>query len=352
MIASDPSMKRKVALRPTVWIYCGSRKCKSNVRKSISGLNYLHKFHVKFSLGSPHFSLEAPRPAAGIHNPDPFGARGVFEGVSVALQVSGRNDNTTHGVGVKFTVNTSQGEIELFTTLGGMIIVDGQLFGLTSAHALVSEYRQSTANEEASGESDLPNDSDLESEPDSEYESEARNERDSQDSLQRQSMSELGSDWVTGSKPEPEDPEDVLHAGSDTESRSSCGSLQSVHGLPMEWTPIQFPQVLAYLGAGTNSGNWTCPQIAPATADFALLQDVSSHRTSFNRYYDVSEAKYVPITGHLLKQGLCAGDVYILRTSSTIPLYGYMLGGDASVILRGVVMRTKKIQLDSPKRCK
>jgi hypothetical protein len=113
----------------------------------------------------------------------------------------------------------------------------------------------------------------------------------------------------------------------------------------MRWLESCRPEVFAYLGSGTTTGAWNSLLAAPETSDFALLRTYSPYGKRLNRYRDAVQDRWVEITSHVLKRDLRAGRVHIVANGDGAPLTGYLLDGDGSVILRGVVMRTKMIQI-------
>ncbi|OAL47866.1 hypothetical protein IQ07DRAFT_106044 [Pyrenochaeta sp. DS3sAY3a] len=113
----------------------------------------------------------------------------------------------------------------------------------------------------------------------------------------------------------------------------------------MRWLEIRRPKVFAYLGSGTAVGAWNSLLDAPETSDFALLRDYSPYSKRLNRYRDAVQNQWVEITSHVLTSDLRAGRVHIVAHGDGAPLTGYLLDGDGSVVLRGVVMRTKMIQI-------
>jgi hypothetical protein len=84
---------------------------------------------------------------------------------------------------------------------------------------------------------------------------------------------------------------------------------------------------------------------APDTSDFVLLQDFSPYEKRLNRYYDAVQEKWLDITSHALTRDLHSGRVHIVGYGENAPLTGFLLDSDGSVVLREIVMRTKKIQV-------
>ncbi|KAL4931093.1 uncharacterized protein BDV17DRAFT_289089 [Aspergillus undulatus] len=58
------STEQITVLQPTVWIFCGSRKCRRKVKGSLPRAIFLHNFLRNFDMEEALVTLEAPRPAA------------------------------------------------------------------------------------------------------------------------------------------------------------------------------------------------------------------------------------------------------------------------------------------------
>jgi hypothetical protein len=86
---------------------------------------------------------------------------------------------------------------------------------------------------------------------------------------------------------------------------------------------------------------------APPHADFALI-DVGPLPKMVNqtRYYE--HGGLIEIGDYMPREDLTEGDVWIIAANGRPATKGYLLAGDASIILRGNVMRTKKIQVEHP----
>ena len=105
------------------------------------------------------------------------------------------------------------------------------------------------------------------------------------------------------------------------------------------WEVSELPKILAYLGRGTSTGDYLFKEHASTTSDFALV-DLQSHRHQAQPI-----ANIVPS-----KDALFSGEVRITSTAAGPPLNGYLLKSKSFLILRGVVMKTMKIQIESPAR--
>ncbi|OCK81911.1 hypothetical protein K432DRAFT_424542, partial [Lepidopterella palustris CBS 459.81] len=310
--------KDPVALNPTVWICCGSKKCKKKVLEAIRNLTYLNSFLVKFCMEAPYASLQAPWPAAEERPPQSPRLTEKFDNISFAIQDRTSGLKTICGARVRFTIETSNSIVERYSTIGGLIVVENSLFAITSAHAIVncllesshsasSDETESTSNVSSDAGSDCETSSDSGSDvsADSPYSSPARITSTKRPSLEAEKVRE------------------------------------TKEGM---WTDSQLPEILAYMNRGTIKGDYIFPDPAPSSSDFALVDPRSVVQLS-NEYYNPDYDTFATISDHIPTRELLSGDVWIIISCGNAPVKGYMLEGNASVILRGTVMRTKKIQV-------
>jgi len=310
--------KDPVALNPTVWIYCGSQKCKKRVSKAIRNLAYLTHFLDRFGMDSPHASLHAPWPAVEEQLPQSPRLTGNIDNVSFAIQDRTSSQKTICGARAKFTVETSNGIIERYSTIGGLIVVNNSLFAVTSAHAMMNCWREghhSTSSGETESTSNVPSDavSDCETSSDSEFDSSTDSPYSSPARMTFMKRPSLEAKWTYGAK--------------------RC-----------TWTDSQLPKIMAYMSQGSTEGDYSFPDPAPSTSDFALV-DLGSVVQLSNEYLNPDLNTVVTISDHVPTIELLSGDVWIIASCDNVPVKGYLLEADASIILRGTVMRTKKIQV-------
>jgi hypothetical protein len=315
--------KDPIALNPTLWIYCGSKKCKKKVSEAIRTLAYLRHFVERFNMDAPYTSLHAPWPAAKDNALFSDNTLGNYNSVSFSIQQSKLRTEVGCGVKAKFTIQASFGSIERHSIIGGYIMVDSSLFGLTSAHGIVNCLRDLSHNSSSASD-------------------ESKN-------LSNES-SEIDSDYVSSSGSESDASEDIkpfLATSNADAKRYPLPADKGYTALEDEWMTTSTPGIIAYMGHGTSAGDLSLPHAAPSTADFALV-DVQSIGAPSNEYHDQSQGSSSVITDYLPTAQITSGDVWIIYSHSAPALKGYLLEGNASIILRGTVIRTKKIQLKSP----
>lgn len=310
--------KDPIALKPTVWIHCGSRKCKRKVLGAIRNLAYLNHFLDRFCMEPPYVSLHAPWPAAGERLPDTPRLEEKVHKLSFAVQCPASGWTTICGAKARFTIETLDGVIERYSTLGGLVIVENLLFGLTSAHAIINCFLDSSQNT-------------------------STNEMESIDDFSSDSSSDSETNLDSGSETSSRNPYSFQARPKSTRSPSTAA--YRVHGMAEGiWVELQPPKFLAYIGRGTTSGNYSFPDLAPNTSDFALI-DVGSLQTLPNGFHDSDHETVSDISEYIPTCELVKGEVWIIATCGDKPLKGYLLEGDASIVLRGTIMRTKKIQV-------
>jgi hypothetical protein len=135
---------QKVHLRPTVWIHCGSKTCREHVRRTLDNLNYLREFLRLLGPESLCLSLNAPYPASGLSRPLLLLTGATIDAVSCAIQAPQNADTTVSGVKLKCIVHTGLEKATCYSTIGGLILVNGELFALTMAHAFMNMIRQNS----------------------------------------------------------------------------------------------------------------------------------------------------------------------------------------------------------------
>jgi hypothetical protein len=310
--------KDPVALNPTIWIYCGSQKCKKRVSKAIGNLTYLTHFLVRFGMETPHTSLHAPWPAAGEQPLQLSHLTGNFDNVSFAIQDRTSSQNTICGARARFTMETSNGIVERYSTIGGLIVVNNSLFAMTSAHAIMNcwlEGSHGTSSGETESTSNVSPDAGSVYETSSDSESDTSTDSSYSTSARVTSMKKLS-----------------------LEAKRAHEAKQGT------WTDSQLPKIVAYMSRGSTKGDFSFPDPAPSTSDFALV-DLGSVVQLSNEYFNPDLNTIVTISDHIPAFELLSGDVWIITSCDKTPVKGYLLEPDASVILRGTVMRTKKIQV-------
>jgi hypothetical protein len=296
-----------VLLKPTVWIYCGGSKCKARIKEEIRPnepplCNFLQSFHSPVGF---HISKQAPRPASGISSPESSDSFTQANEISFAVRYPLSPDKPWPAT-ARFTV----GSTHLYSTIGGPIHVKGKCFGLTTAHGIINyldQISKESPDEESSDEDSSDKDS-LASDADSEMPS---------SSTFKKVYEDMEVEGPSGS-----------HDNMEVDRLSAS-----------RWEVSELPRILAYLGRGTSTGDYLFREHASTTSDFALV-DSQSHRHQAQPIANIFSSK----------DALFSGEVCINPTAAGPPLNGYLLKSKSFLILRGIVIKTMKIQIESPAR--
>ncbi|KAF2010599.1 hypothetical protein BU24DRAFT_427715 [Aaosphaeria arxii CBS 175.79] len=330
-------------LKPTVWIFCGSRACRAKVRKSVQNLLYLEDFLLAYHVEGPHVSLHAPWPSAGETS------SALLHSTSMAFSIEVHpSDNSIHGnmLEARFV---AFGQMNIYrSTIGGLIMVNEELFILTSAHAIVSAFRN------------FPNDFVGLSE------TENGEESSPEDSLTSSSESDDSeTDWPparSGATPSEMHP-DRCQSSNLRSSRVPSAESPRYPSRPfiyddylLSHVMVAEPKILAYMGSGTTTGDYSFQDETNESSDFMLLDPGTmiqmmsrpDGKVPLNQYNDPKQMHDVLISSHIEANQLSGGAVWILSNSQDSPTQGFLLKGDSSLILRGVVLRTRKIQVAQP----
>jgi hypothetical protein len=284
------------------------------VKKFIKILHYLTDFLREFGMGDPIVSRHSPwtagltEPLNALHFP------GDIVNISLAIGYMRAPDGRVPlcGARARYTIETKDNVVtHLFSTIGGEIFVPNEVYGLTTAHCLVDFLQTKLPGAAASSDpsqeiENLPDDSDsefnLSDDPDSESNSEA----------------------VPNKRPAL-----LPHLYSEIQP---------------EWRGIPLPDAFMYKGFGMVDKDFLT-EFDKDTSDFALL-NVRSILQSVNGFYDFVTDRWTVIERHLAKHELEEGEVRIVTGGLECSITGYLLRGDARIVLPGRVMRTRRIQID------
>lgn len=295
-----------VQLRPTIWIRCGSEKCKVAVQRAITDLSYIHAF----SHGRVHIDLRAPRFATNFRSVYEREGRLTFPPATGRLKIFlpdwGRSQISAHsacGIQLKY-ISGRNDSVERRWVIGGVIRVDGTIYGLTTAHPMFDElycndesYVSRSYEDEPRASVRLPISNDM------------PRARDSSGKLSSEGSSQVNFTWKS----------------------AALG-------------PINY--------AGTTGTNAFAKSGRKDTAsDFALIP--LSHTTPrLHNYYRNSitlDGKEKPQNFLIddMSSDLSPGEVTII-CSPTDAQPGYLLGGSALFMESTSVFRTRKVQTESP----
>jgi len=110
-----------------------------------------------------------------------------------------------------------------------------------------------------------------------------------------------------------------------------------------EWEGTPFPTTYAYVNEAFADGI-SIPDVAHYAADFALVDPASLTKLS-NKYQAEDSENIETVTDHVPTSELSAGDVWVVTSRDKNATKGYMVDGDASIIMRGAFMHTKMVKV-------
>jgi len=110
-----------------------------------------------------------------------------------------------------------------------------------------------------------------------------------------------------------------------------------------KWEETPFPTTYAYVSEAFADG--ICISgVAQYAADFALIDPASLAKLSNN--YRAEDTQYLQrVTDYIPTSELSAGDVWVVTSRDKHARKGYMVDGDASIIMRGAFMHTKIVKV-------
>lgn len=147
-----------VELIPTLWIRCGSKECQKAVASAAQDLSYLRRYTIRVTTHSPRpASSGARQNRLSDHIVDATGDEILpidspetltwWRSFRVEVQAFHLNDFSACGLKMRFINSTGE---KYNCTLGGLVQVNGEIFGLTTAHAMCDAYSE-THDADSSG---------------------------------------------------------------------------------------------------------------------------------------------------------------------------------------------------------
>jgi hypothetical protein len=306
----------QIALRPTIWIRCGSKDCQAKIQDAVDHLSFLIGFPIYVTQHAPRPAGVAPRSIkltggtdllpddeSDSSQPDEINREGYYPqkvgNSSLNIRVQSLLENHDSACGLQVHLQTPNGS-SYICTLGGLILLNNTIFGLTTAHAIW--------------------DSGLYTEEDTENPSSASKHQIFGPKYR------LGDDLTTDNS-----------SGQDGLARSSLAVKHT------SWIPAAL-RAASY--GCSNLSNTTIVAGEPShfgaeNRDFALLQIDLDHKHLAGNVYNGS--KWV----NRVSEDLKARDVELICSSHEV-ISGHLLDGESFLIDRGGCWETRKIQLDAP----
>lgn len=312
MSGEASSRSTSVHMIPTIWIRCGSKKCKRAVSRAVSDLGYMRNLNTF----QTQIRVRAPKPAAfnkavrlGASN-DAF--VGSPQTLNCKLEVQ-KAAPMTSACGLKLRVQ-SEDCTDRICTIGGLVRLDDEIYGLTTGHTLMDVGKKMGEPAEQSDTSPAHDTSDT----DSDCSGVIDDDR---------------SDFEDG----------LLRSSSDVFQSSGCLSPQMAE---MQWETVQSLGPTAFAGQGSLLGALDSLRDAPSNSDIALIKLTSN--TLLRNYYTVPVTTFTEsVVGTFHDDQLVEGHVWILAGRNEVR-EGFLLRAKSMFMQRGALFETRKIQLDSP----
>ena len=344
-MAGDASDKSgTVQLKPTVWIRCGSPKCKKAVRQAVKDLSYIHVF----SSGPVRVHLNAPWPAAitTCNGFDEVFSSAIkepvsetqasesqrhsfnrippsFEGrASLRIRIMLPENSSACGMRARITSIQNSRLQQHNCVIGGLIRVDGIVYGLTTGHSIFDSLLPNSS-EDTSDLSDDGDDSDSGS-------------LSLQDNAQR--------------TPSIQPP-----LPSAAEDRLISSTYQAEASWSNRWSEGKLGPV-SYAGLFGADRYMDHVYHTPLSSDFALIEMSLTDPSLSNTYEsaDIFTAGTSEEPTRTIKWNVDnvaevpqSGEVKILSGTKGVQT-AFVLTGDAAFMQRGAVFWTKKLQTKYP----
>jgi hypothetical protein len=133
--------KKANALKPTIVINCGDAEIKKKVEKAFKSQGWLQDL-VKAN-GIMLVALVAPTPLSAGPALSPTNTASLSECCSIQM-----HDSAATSCGLPLLVNASSTHPQRYCTLGGLLIVNGKIFGLTARHPFEAHVEHRSAQHE------------------------------------------------------------------------------------------------------------------------------------------------------------------------------------------------------------
>lgn len=151
MVGKALAGSNMIEMKPTVLVRCGSKRCQKAITDAVSDLTYLKRFsgdRIMVHRRPPRLA-STPLDDAGVDSDIPV-ERTDDENADRWIEVGLTADQSACGLRMRISYSGN----ERMCTLGGLIRVDGKIYGLTTAHAMVSIAEQTLTDTSTEYESD------------------------------------------------------------------------------------------------------------------------------------------------------------------------------------------------------
>jgi hypothetical protein len=141
-----------VSLRPTIWLRCGSEQCRRAVQRTVADLSHVQRFNVHVTLQAPRLSSSDRQVPFGISRATAPSSEHAVDQIlpvepaqpaitanrnieGLTIQVESLRGNQRSACGLRVQLSAPDGTTQT-CTLGGMLMLDEIMVGLTTAHAI------------------------------------------------------------------------------------------------------------------------------------------------------------------------------------------------------------------------
>lgn len=316
--------ERTARLKPTVCIRCTSKGCRKDFEKAVKDLDYLNSF----SQGNVEVRLGAPRLAtSGNEFPE---QRECVVQWDRRLQVQDSTSGSSAcGLKLRVVAETGSKTYENISTIGGLVNVNNKVYGLTTAHGILSlPGIAALSTTDSSDCSDSDSSAYLDSDSESLDDLDATPDTSLLDKHRRPGANRLG-----------------LNARPNQTLKTEISEQP-------EWKNVTFCGPMCFCGRGSVTGGTNEYTSSRTDMDFALIDMGLSTKYQLYNEYTYGSGQNLPkiqIDGIKNDEDLKAGEVILLIGQNQVRA-GHLLDGTAFFRNKAMLVKTMKIELDVPLR--
>lgn len=171
-----------VCLKPTVCIRCTSKTCRKEFKKAVKDLDYLASFcagRVEVRLGAPKLATSESKDELSMEDDDSEHSNISQDNTEQDQMIQiWKHGESACGLKMRTVSSTHDRPIESISTIGGLIKVDNQIFGLTTGHGIIAPSLAAPKKTPLSYSDSSTDESDLESLVDSDTDLEMEDTQD------------------------------------------------------------------------------------------------------------------------------------------------------------------------------
>jgi tetratricopeptide (TPR) repeat protein len=310
-----------VDLQPTILIRCGSKECRKAIEKKVKKLAYLRIF----SEDRIRVVLNAPRQASSrLQTLQDIARTSPDQNFDLSYHVDTPDGSAC---GMRLSTSVANSTYSRTCTIGGLIRVGEIVYGLTTAHSVVSL--------------------------DVEYDSDSVDASDSDSDSDMGSFLSFETEQPTSAELSPvrSSPNAAL-PGETATTPHSVRPFRTAPRYTMSWTPDHVPSTrsveLGPYSYGTRRHPYS-PNNGAAASDFALIKLPVDYRALPNIYdLQKTSAGTCTITSYGKLESDEQSDAIWILCSRTDIRSGQLLPGEHAFLSRNAIYSTKKVELEKP----